>query len=121
MLKKILIIEDNWEIRENVKEILDISNYEVITAENGQDGLEAARANEPDLILCDVMMPVMGGYELIIKVKSDEILQNIPFIFLTAKSEPGDYRRGMELGAADVVVKPFDAAELIDKIELILK
>lgn len=116
-MKKILLIEDNDEIRENTAEILELSNYKVITAENGKRGVELAMGNKPDLIVCDIMMPVLDGYGVLMTLQKNTDTQNIPFIFLTAKAERNDFRKGMELGADDYITKPFEGSELLNAIE----
>lgn len=116
-MKKILLIEDNDEIRENTAEILELANYKVVTAENGKLGVEAALAETPDLIVCDVMMPVLDGYGVLHALHKNESVKNIPFIFLTAKTERSDQRRGMEMGADDYITKPFSGTELLNAIE----
>lgn len=121
MTKKILLIEDNTEIRENMSEILELAGYEVRTAENGKDGVSAALQERPDLILCDIMMPVLDGYGVLHMVQKNSDLQGIPFIFLTAKSERNEIRKGMEMGADDYITKPFDGTELLNAIEIRLK
>ena len=116
-MKKILLIEDNDEIRENTAEILELSNYKVITAENGKRGVELAMGNKPDLIVCDIMMPVLDGYGVLMTLQKNTDTKNIPFIFLTAKAERNDFRKGMELGADDYITKPFEGSELLNAIE----
>src|SRR6478609_8093128 len=98
-MKKILLIEDNDHIRENTAEILEMSNYKVFTAENGKTGVELALHEKPDLIICDIMMPVLDGYGVLHMIQKNADLQSVPFIFLTAKSERHEVRKGMELGA----------------------
>jgi CRP/FNR family transcriptional regulator, cyclic AMP receptor protein len=120
-MKHILLIEDNPEVRENTAEILELANYSVQTAENGKIGVEMALASPPDLIICDVMMPVLDGYGVLHLVQKNDSLKNIPFIFLTAKAERGDFRKGMELGADDYVTKPFSDTELLTAVEGRLK
>ena len=116
-MKKILLIEDNDEIRENTAEILELSSYKVFTAENGKRGVELAMGNKPDLIVCDIMMPVLDGYGVLMMLQKNPDTQNIPFIFLTAKAERNDFRKGMELGADDYITKPFEGSELLNAIE----
>lgn len=116
-MKKILLIEDNPEMRENTEEILELANYEVITAENGKLGIQAAREHNPDMILCDIMMPQMDGYGVLYMLSKDAATAGIPFIFLTAKADRSDIRRGMNLGADDYLTKPFEEMELLDAIE----
>ncbi len=120
-MKKILIIEDNPDVRDNLAEILELSNYEVTTAENGKIGVEKALTTPPDLILCDVMMPELDGFGVLHILDKKPATANIPFIFLTAKAEQSDFRKGMNLGADDYITKPFDDVELLDAIELRLK
>ncbi len=120
-MKKILLIEDNDEIRENTAEILELANYKVVTAANGKIGIETALAEVPDLIVCDIMMPVLDGYGVLHALHKNDSVKNIPFIFLTAKTERGDLRKGMELGADDYITKPFSGTELLNAIEGRLK
>ena len=120
-MKKILVIEDNDEVRENLAEILELSNYIVTTAENGKIGVEKALTETPDLILCDVMMPVLDGFGVLHILDKKPATADIPFIFLTAKAEKTDFRKGMNLGADDYITKPFDDVELLDAVEMRLK
>ncbi len=120
-MKKILLIEDNADIRENMSEILELAGYEVISAENGKKGVELAIEQLPDLIICDIMMPVLDGYGVLHMLHKNDKLQHIPFIFLTAKSERSEIRKGMEMGADDYITKPFDGTELLNAIESRLK
>lgn len=120
-MKRILLIEDNNDIRENTAEILELSNYKVYTAENGKVGVEQALKHKPDLIICDIMMPVLDGYGVLHMLHKNTELQSIPFIFLSAKTERGDIRKGMELGADDYITKPFNGTELLSAIESRLK
>lgn len=114
---RLLIIEDNDDIRESVTEILELANFEVLSAENGKKGVELAMSHLPDLILCDIMMPELDGYGVLYLLAKKPETATIPFIFLTAKAERADMRRGMELGADDYLVKPFDDMELLTAIE----
>ena len=116
-MKTILVIEDDQNIRESIIDLLETANFRVITATNGKEGLEAAVSNYPDLILCDVMMPVMDGYEVITEIRKNKDLKETPFIFLSAKSQKIDVRKGMDLGADDYLTKPFKAQELFDAVE----
>lgn len=120
-MKKILLIEDNQDIRENTAEILELANYKVITAENGKIGVTRAMSELPDLIICDIMMPVLDGYGVLHLLSKNDELAKIPFIFMTAKSERSDFRKGMEMGADDYITKPFDDIELLNAIEARLK
>lgn len=119
--KKILVVEDNDDIRNNTAEILELSNYEVIVAENGKRGVEQALEHTPDLIICDIMMPGLDGYGVLHAVHKNSAIKNIPFIFLTAKTERGDFRKGMELGADDYITKPFNGTELLNAVDSRLK
>lgn len=116
-MKKILLIEDNPEIRENTAEILELDNYEVLTAENGKIGVDKAISELPDLIICDIMMPVLDGYGVLHLLSRNPLTAEIPFIFLTAKADRTDFRKGMEMGADDYITKPFEDIELLNAIE----
>ena len=117
MKKKILIIEDQPEVRENIAELLELSNYNPITAENGKIGVKKALEEQPDIILCDIMMPEMDGYEVLYLISKRPEIASTPFIFLTAKSEKADFRKGMNMGADDYITKPFEEMELLGAIE----
>src|SRR5687768_16907273 len=120
-MNKILVIDDNTDIRENTAEILSLAGYETYTAENGKKGVELALQNKPDLIVCDIMMPELDGYGVLHLLKKNADTEHIPFIFLTAKSERADLRKGMEMGADDYITKPFDDLELLRAVEIRLK
>jgi len=120
-MKKVLLIEDNLDVREMTAEILELENYEVSTAKNGRIGIEKAKSFMPDVILCDIMMPVVDGYSVFKELNEDESTASIPFIFLTAKSEKSDFRKGMTMGADDYLTKPFEAQDLVEAIEARLK
>ncbi|QEC45724.1 response regulator [Pseudobacter ginsenosidimutans] len=120
-MKTILVIDDNTDIRENTAEILTLAGYQTYTAENGKRGVEIAGREKPDLIVCDIMMPELDGYGVLHLLKNRPETEHIPFIFLTAKTERGDFRKGMELGADDYITKPFDDIELLKAIEIRLK
>src|ERR1022692_2350336 len=120
-MKKILLIEDNPDMRENTAEILELAGYEVISVENGKKGIEQARENKPDLNVCDIMMPELDGYGVLYAISKIPTLTSIPFIFLTAKADKTDFRKGMSLGADDYLTKPFDDMELLQAIETRLK
>ena len=115
-MKTILLIEDDEIIRENTAELLELAGFAVLTAENGQLGVAQALATKPDLVVCDIMMPVLDGYGVLQIFNQNAQLAGVPFIFLTAKTERSDLRRGMELGADDYLTKPFDRAELLSAI-----
>jgi CRP/FNR family transcriptional regulator, cyclic AMP receptor protein len=116
-MRSILLIEDNNELRENTAEILELANYKVTSAENGKIGVQKALEKKPDLIICDVMMPELDGYGVLHLINKNPELSGIPFIFLTAKSERADLRKGMEMGADDYITKPFTDIELLNAIE----
>lgn len=118
---KILVIEDNTDVRENIAEILSLAGYEVSVAEHGKAGVEQAVRIRPDLIICDIMMPELDGYGVLRILGKNAATAGIPFIFLTAKAEKDDFRRGMSLGADDYITKPFDDVMLLDTVELRLK
>ncbi len=113
----ILVIEDEPAIRENVIETLELEGFQVIGAENGRAGVSAARSYLPSLIICDIMMPELNGYGVLHELRSDNATANIPFMFLTARADRSDMRKGMELGADDYLVKPFTTAELLAAVD----
>lgn len=117
-MKTITIIEDNHDVRENLAEILELSGYAVNTAENGKLGIRSVKEKRPDLILCDVMMPELDGFGVLKILNQDPDLMQIPFMFLTAKSEKSDFRKGMGLGADDYITKPYDDVQLLEAIEM---
>ena len=121
MKKKILIIEDDKIVRENTAEILQLANYEVITAKNGKAGLEKTTFFKPDLIICDILMPELDGYGVLQIMMRNKSLQRIPVIFMSAKTKHEDIRRGMDLGASDYITKPFEESELLSAIASRLK
>ena len=116
-MKTILIIEDNNDIRESTAEILTLADYKVLEATNGRVGVDLATQHKPDLILCDIMMPELDGYGVLYLLGKNHETASIPFIFLTAKAERVDFRKGMEMGADDYLTKPFDDMELLNAIE----
>ena len=120
-MKKILLIEDDTVMRENTAEILELAQYNVKTAKDGKEGVEIAHTFLPDLIVCDIMMPKLDGYGTLHILSKDPQTATIPFIFLTAKAEKSEMRKGMELGADDYLTKPFEEAELLNAIEVRLK
>jgi len=115
-MKKILVIEDEPEMRRNLATILRLENFHPLTAENGRIGLELARKEKPDVILCDVMMPELDGYGVVAALRADVETAAKPFIFLTAKGEKPDIRAGMNLGADDYLTKPVAKADLLGAI-----
>lgn len=116
-MKKILLIEDDKVVRENTAELLELANYSVITASNGKNGISMAKKYLPNIIICDIMMPELNGYGVLQILSKDPITKQIPFIFLTAKTEHKDIRKGMDLGADDYITKPYDESELFSAIE----
>ena len=120
-MKSILVIDDNKDIRENTAEILDLAGYKTFTAENGKIGVDTALKEKPSVIVCDIMMPDLDGYGVLHLLRKNPDTQNIPFIFLTAKTERSDFRKGMEMGADDYITKPFEDIELLNAIEVRLR
>lgn len=120
-MQTLLIIDDHDDIRENIAEILSLGGYRTLTANNGKRGVEIALQEKPDLIVCDIMMPELDGYGVLHLLRKNADTEHIPFIFLTAKTERIDFRKGMEMGADDYITKPFDDIELLNAIEIRLK
>ena len=120
-MKKILIIEDNADVRDNMCDILSLAGYRAVGEADGKSGVARARAERPDLILCDVMMADLDGYGVLKILSDDPETAAIPFVFVTAKSEQEDLRRGMNLGADDYVTKPFYKDELLRIVEVRLR
>jgi DNA-binding response OmpR family regulator/anti-sigma regulatory factor (Ser/Thr protein kinase) len=116
MKAKILIIEDTDNVRENIAEILESEDFETHAAENGEVGIDMAKKIQPDLILCDIMMPGMDGYQVIERLRSEEITATTPFIFLTAKGTVENIREGMLAGADDYIPKPFTIEQLLSAV-----
>ncbi len=115
-MKKILVIEDEKSVLTNIIEILESGGFNAIGAENGEVGVQLATQEIPDLIICDIMMPVLDGYGVLTKLRSQPLTEIIPFIFLTAKADKGDLRQGMNLGADDYISKPFRRKELLEAV-----
>jgi CheY-like chemotaxis protein len=120
-VKTILVIEDNNEIRENTCELLEIKGFEVISAPNGKVGLVLAKEKEPDIVLCDIMMPEVDGYEVLTELRKDTKTSSIPFIFLTASVEKKEMEKAFTMGAHGYILKPFEAHELFTAISNCLK
>jgi len=120
-MKKILLIEDNKQISENIADIIRLSNYEVFVAENGKIGIDLVLEQNPDLIICDVVMPVMDGYAVFDAVKKSSNGKMQPFIFISDKTELRDFRAAMELGVDDYLTKPIEPSELLNAIEARLR
>lgn len=116
-MTKILVIEDEESVRENILELLDAEGFDAIAAKNGRIGLFLAKAELPDLILCDVRMPELDGYGVITGLRADTTTAAIPFVFLTAKAAKTDFSLGLDLGADAYITKPFTLVELLDTIE----
>src|SRR4051812_39373270 len=121
MSKKIVLIEDNKSVRENIVEILELAEYQVSAAPNGKKGVDLVLKETPDLIICDIMMPELDGYGVLHMLSKNAKTSSIPFIFLTAKADRTDFRKGMEMGADDYITKPFDDIELLNAVETRLK
>lgn len=121
MAKRILIVDDERDLVDLLKARLEAQGFEVVTAYDGQEGLEKAKEEKPDLILLDVMMPKMDGYQVCRFLKFDEAFKQIPIIMLTARGQEQDQKKGMEVGADAYVIKPFDKEDLLKKIQACLK
>ncbi len=120
MTRKIVLAEDEPQIARLIEFKLKKEGYQVIWKENGKEALEAIKEDKPDLILLDIMMPVMGGYEVLRHIKKDEGLKDIPVIMLTARAQEKDVVKGIDLGAEDYITKPFHPAELLARVRRIL-
>lgn len=116
-MKTVLIVEDDMALRENTAELVELSGYNVITAQNGKIGIDKATKELPDIIVCDIMMPEIDGYGVLEALSKDPLTTQIPFIFLSAKTDHTEIRKGMNLGADDYLTKPFEEEELISAIE----
>ncbi|HOS49770.1 MAG TPA: response regulator [Bacteroidia bacterium] len=121
MNAKILIIEDEERLRNNLKELLELSGYTVATAEDGENGIEGMNIIQPDVIICDINMPFMDGFDVLEVLRLYPTLKDIPFIFLTAKTEESDVKKGMELGANEYLFKPVRKPDLLDAIKRCLE
>jgi DNA-binding NarL/FixJ family response regulator len=115
-MKRVLVIEDEPAMRSNLRDILEMEKYSPLLAANGSEGIALAKRELPDLILCDVLMPLQNGYEVLEELRANTATARIPFIFLTAKGERTDMRTGMNLGADDYLVKPVKVADLLEAI-----
>ncbi|WP_020533002.1 ATP-binding response regulator [Flexithrix dorotheae] len=116
-MARILLIEDEKNIRESIEEILSLKGYEVTSAQNGKSGYLKAVNIKPDLIICDIMMPEIDGYDFLKMIRETKSIANSPFIFLTALSQRENHRKGINLGADDYITKPFKIEELLQSIE----
>jgi len=121
MKTKLLLIEDELDLADNIKSILELNEFDVTTAQDGAMGITLAKQIIPDIIISDILMPKKSGYEVLEVLSKDEKTSHIPFIFLTAKVEHKDLRKGMELGADDYIFKPFQSRELINAVNARLK
>ena len=115
-MRTILIIEDDPDVRDNIQDLLTAEDYLVIPAADGREGLKEAHLRQPDLIICDVMMPDVDGYDVLRALRTEPDTMTIPFVFVTAKASRADQRAGMELGADDYIVKPFTSEELLQAV-----
>lgn len=113
----ILLIEDNLEIRENICEMLELEGYKALVANDGPGGLIMATEHLPQLILCDIQMPVMNGYEVLIELKKAPLTSTIPFVFLTANAEKNEIHKGLEMGADGYISKPFSYDDFIASVK----
>jgi two-component system alkaline phosphatase synthesis response regulator PhoP len=118
---KILVVDDEPNIVQTLQDRLEMNDYKVVTATNGQAGLEKAMSEQPDIILLDVIMPIMDGLEMLERLRKNESTKHLPVIMLTARSQNQDITRANSYGIEDYVVKPFDLSELLEKIESILE
>jgi two-component system sensor histidine kinase/response regulator len=115
-MTKILVIEDEQNMRESIEEVLGYEGFETLSAANGRIGVQLAKKHTPDLILCDILMPGLNGYDTLTELRHDPVTATIPFIFLTSKTERKDFRQGMQLGADDYLTKPFDIDDLLSAV-----
>jgi len=120
-MKTVLIVEDNTTIRENISEILELRGYAVLVAINGKIGLAIAKEKKPDIILCDIMMPEMDGYNVFSSLKDSPDIANIPFIFITGSADKRDVEHGLIVGANGYITKPFEGNDLCATVERCLK
>lgn len=117
-MKTILVIEDELLVRENLQEILELEDFDVLTAENGKIGVQIAIDKQPDLVICDVMMPELDGYGVISSLRKNPMTMQTPFIFLSANSTQADRQKGLDLGANDYLTKPFTPKEICHAIAM---
>ena len=121
MNSTILIIEDRPDLCQNIADILKLRNYSVLTAKNGNEGVNLALSSSPDLIICDIIMPELDGYGVLQILHQHPTTCQIPFIFLTSKSEQMDLKKGKDMGADEYLIKPFDGSELLDVVAISIK
>lgn len=115
-MKTLLIIEDNLEIRENTAELLELGGFKVLCAINGKEGIAMAITTIPDVILCDIAMPEVDGYQVIRELKANPTTASIPFIYITAKGEKNEIKVAMDMGAQGYIRKPFDLKDLMQEV-----
>jgi len=120
-MKTVLIIEDNLEIRENTAEILELTGFRVLSSEDGHHGIALAIDEKPDVILCDIMMPDINGYQVIKELKDNPETSAIPFIYVTASGEKSEIKRAMDMGAYGYIRKPFDPDKLVQLVTICVK
>jgi CheY-like chemotaxis protein len=116
-MNTILLIEDNLEVRENICEILELEGYKVHVAQNGVEGIASALGNIPQLILCDIMMPGVSGYQVFAELKKNSQTAQIPFVFLSANVAKSEIEQGLNMGACAYISKPFKSQDLIDSVK----
>ena len=119
--KRILVVDDHQQIRDSIKEILDLEGYEVKTAINGKDALDQVAGFQPDLIVTDILMPDMDGYELMMKKWTDQQIYEVPIVVVSARVSKYDIAAGKALGAKKYITKPFKAQELIEAVAEFVK
>jgi CheY-like chemotaxis protein len=119
-MKKILVIEDDMNIRESLAELLETRSYQIFSADNGAAAITLIHKHNPDLIICDVMMPGMSGYEVLEIIRKDAATATVPFIFLSAKVMEADREKGLSLGANSYLTKPFRSTELFEVVDKLL-
>jgi len=117
---KVLLVDDDQQILRSLRVYLELENYQVETASNGKEALEKLKDSKPEIIVLDIMMPEMDGFEVMEKMKEDEEIAGIPVIMLTAKGQGGDVLKGYKMGASSYMTKPFNLNELVENVELIL-
>ena len=117
MKPQILLVEDNIYIRENTAELIELHSYNVLTASNGVEGMKLALKEKPELILCDIKMPVMDGFDLLLFIRKEQTLAHSKFIFLTASAEKNQIEKALQMGADDYIVKPYTEKELLGKLK----
>ena len=120
-MKNILVVEDEENVRENILELLSAEGYSSYGAKDGEEGICLAKEKHPDLIICDILMPKLDGYKVLSVLTKETATARIPFIFLTAKTERDNMRKGMDLGADDYITKPFTRKELLQAIQIRLE